>query len=144
MDCSTPVLGYLWLKTVSRIPRGCFHILVGETSQGFTASILAVRTRSWGLVAEPIGHRVGIKSLVWWDWFTKQLDSVLKLMLVCWFIGPEPSRSTGQILACLWASSIHRLKHYSFLATVVYSLTGKPGPEARAGLLEYKARTQAF
>ena len=96
MDCSTPVLGYLWLKSESRIPRGCFHILVDETSPGVTASILAVRTRSWSLVAECMGHRAGVKSLVWWGWFMKQLESVLKLMLVCWFMGPEPSGSQSR------------------------------------------------
>ena len=26
----------------------------------------------------------------------KQLESALKLMLVCWFMGPEPSRSQGR------------------------------------------------
>ena len=76
--------------------QGCFHILVDETSPGVTASILAVRTRSWSLVAECMGHRAGVKSLVWWGWFMKQLESVLKLMFVCWFMGPEPSGSQSR------------------------------------------------
>ena len=76
--------------------QGLLSYFGGWNQPRVAASTLAVRTSSWGLVAEPMGHRVGVKSLVWWGWFTKELESVLKLMLVCWFIGPEPNTSQGR------------------------------------------------